>query len=72
MSRTASCLLLLAGLVATSGCNCFGSSCRQPSFMEFGSPCRSDCFEMRSSCGPACGPMTDGCSECGGQTVVFE
>lgn len=67
MSRLMCLSLVVLGLAAAPGCSsCFGggSSCRRPSFMEFGSPCgrRSEPCGMSHApayapvAAPACGP----------------
>jgi len=56
MSRIVSCVMVLAVVVTASGCNCFGSSCRRPSFMEFRSPGCGGWCETAPACGPECMP----------------
>jgi hypothetical protein len=83
MPRLALCLIALATLVASPGCNCFGG--RRPSFMEFSSPCRSRRAEPMPAypacgpaCAPACGPVCEPCGavaapccgEGGGEMIV--
>ncbi len=72
MSRIVSCLMMVAVVATATGCNCFGNSCRRPSFMEFRSPCSSGYCETMPACGPACGPVGMECSDCGTETIVVE
>lgn len=72
MSRIVSCVMVMAVVVTATGCNCFGSSCRRPSFMEFRSPACGGWCESAPVCGPECMPACDPCSDCGSGTVVFE
>jgi len=74
MSRIVWCVMVLSVVVTATGCNCFGSRCRRPSFMEFRSPAYGNGWcETMPACGPECGPVcTPACSECADGAVVFE
>jgi hypothetical protein len=76
MSRIVWCVMVVAVMVTATGCNCFGTSCRRPSFMEFRSPSQGWCGST-PNCGPACAPVCgpacgSECTTCGEETVVFE
>jgi hypothetical protein len=72
MSRIVWCVMVVVVAVTATGCNCFGSSCRRPSFMEFRSPAGCGWCETAPMCGPDCVPACDPCADCGSGLVVME